>query len=179
MFRGHNERRFLSFGRFNWGLTLRRKSERILKLLEEGHHLKEERDRARKLSRGIQGFGSFSQRSNAAQEASSSMAFSRSHSDFINHESGGFNAEDEVKTEDFLDLGESEMIQKFDTSSKENMGLEKEELHLWILREESHDDPLINRSKDESIEDDHPFNSTERHANASLLSARDGILQGC
>nr|CAD1822087.1 unnamed protein product [Ananas comosus var. bracteatus] len=44
---------------FNWGLTVRMKSERVLKLLEKGPLLKEERDRARKVTRGIQGFGSF------------------------------------------------------------------------------------------------------------------------
>ncbi|KAF3454713.1 hypothetical protein FNV43_RR05161 [Rhamnella rubrinervis] len=52
---------------FNWGLTVRKKSERILKLLQKGPLLKEERDRARKLSRGIQGFGSFCQRSSSSQ----------------------------------------------------------------------------------------------------------------
>ena len=45
--------------RFNWGLTVRNKSERVLKLLEKGPLLKEERDRARKVTRGIEGFGSF------------------------------------------------------------------------------------------------------------------------
>ncbi|TQE03242.1 hypothetical protein C1H46_011143 [Malus baccata] len=51
---------------FNWGLALRKKSGRILKLLEKGPLLKEERDRARKLTRGIQGFGSFCQRSSGS-----------------------------------------------------------------------------------------------------------------
>ncbi|XP_059660736.1 ENTH domain-containing protein C794.11c-like [Cornus florida] len=52
---------------FNWGLNVRNKSERILKLLERGSLLKEERDRARKLTRGIEGFGSFCQRTSSAQ----------------------------------------------------------------------------------------------------------------
>ncbi|KAJ6830809.1 clathrin interactor EPSIN 1-like [Iris pallida] len=47
---------------FNWGLTVRKKSERILKLLEKGALLKEERSHARKTSRGIQGFGSINYR---------------------------------------------------------------------------------------------------------------------
>ncbi|KAK4760388.1 hypothetical protein SAY87_005281 [Trapa incisa] len=51
---------------FNWGLTVRKKSERVLKLLEKGPLLKEERERSRKLTRGIQGFGSFSSTSRAA-----------------------------------------------------------------------------------------------------------------
>lgn len=37
---------------------MRKKSNRVLKLLEKGPLLREERDRSRKLKRGIQGFGS-------------------------------------------------------------------------------------------------------------------------
>jgi hypothetical protein len=44
---------------FNWGLRVRSLSERVLKLLESEPFLKEERGRARKLTHGIQGFGSF------------------------------------------------------------------------------------------------------------------------
>lgn len=44
---------------------MRNKSERVLKLLERGPLLREERDRARKLSRGIQGFGRFDRISSA------------------------------------------------------------------------------------------------------------------
>ncbi|KAI3758011.1 hypothetical protein L6452_05557 [Arctium lappa] len=50
--------------RFNWGLRVREKSDRILKLLDEDQSfLKQERSRARKLTSGIKGFGSFTQRS--------------------------------------------------------------------------------------------------------------------
>lgn len=55
--------------RFNWGMTVRKKSERVLQLLEKGDLYKEERHRARKLSRGIEGFGSFSQRSSSSSSA--------------------------------------------------------------------------------------------------------------
>ncbi|QCE09230.1 epsin-3-like [Vigna unguiculata] len=76
---------------FNWGVTVRKKSERILKLMEEGTLLKEERNRARNLSRGIQGFGSFSQRSTQEQgvlhEKSLPTTFDRSNSDFNNGQS--------------------------------------------------------------------------------------------
>lgn len=71
---------------FNWGLTVRKKAERILKLLEKGPLLKEERDRARKLTRGIQGFGSFSHRPSSAEsvlrESPSFTTFGRSNSQF-------------------------------------------------------------------------------------------------
>ncbi|XP_062015005.1 uncharacterized protein LOC133731639 [Rosa rugosa] len=74
---------------FNWGLAVRKKSLRILKLLHQGNFLKEERDRARKLTRGIQGFGSFCQRTSSAQgilRESSYETYGRSNSDFVNHE---------------------------------------------------------------------------------------------
>lgn len=76
--------------RFNWGLAVRKKSERIQKLLQKGPLLKEERDRARKLSRGIQGFGSFCQRSSSTQGVLRETPFEtygRSNSDFDSHES--------------------------------------------------------------------------------------------
>ncbi|CAO2182386.1 unnamed protein product [Urochloa humidicola] len=44
---------------FNWGLTVKGKSERVLRLLERGPFLEEERERARKIAREIKGFGSF------------------------------------------------------------------------------------------------------------------------
>lgn len=51
---------------FNWGFTVRKKSEKILQLLEKGALLKEERARARKLTREIKGFGSFNVRSSSS-----------------------------------------------------------------------------------------------------------------
>ncbi|PIN12345.1 hypothetical protein CDL12_15045 [Handroanthus impetiginosus] len=48
---------------FNWGLSVQKKSERVLELLEDRTYLKEEREKARKLiTVGIKGFGSFNQR---------------------------------------------------------------------------------------------------------------------
>ncbi|XP_016494952.2 ENTH domain-containing protein C794.11c-like [Nicotiana tabacum] len=47
---------------FNWGLSVRNMSERIIKLLEDRSYLKEERDRTRKVTVGIKGFGSFCKR---------------------------------------------------------------------------------------------------------------------
>ncbi|KAK2643095.1 hypothetical protein Ddye_024858 [Dipteronia dyeriana] len=73
---------------FNWGLSVRKKSERILKLLEKGPLLKEERDRARKLTRGIKGFGSFCHRSSqkGILQESSRGTFERCNSQFNNCE---------------------------------------------------------------------------------------------
>ncbi|KAE9593253.1 hypothetical protein Lal_00028804 [Lupinus albus] len=76
---------------FNWGLTVRKKSEWIMKLMDKGTLLKEERNRARRLSRGIQGFGSLSQRSTPAQgilvrEKSMPITSGRCNSEINKHE---------------------------------------------------------------------------------------------
>lgn len=47
---------------FDWGQSIQRKAERILELLNQEKLLKEERNRARRVSRGITGSGSFSSR---------------------------------------------------------------------------------------------------------------------
>lgn len=55
---------------FNWGLTVKGKSERVLKLLERGPFLEEERERARKVAREIKGFGSFNLSSTSSSGSS-------------------------------------------------------------------------------------------------------------
>ncbi|CAL9080858.1 unnamed protein product [Musa textilis] len=44
----------------NWGSTMKKKAERVLRLMEKGPFLKEERDRLRQTTRRIQGFGNSS-----------------------------------------------------------------------------------------------------------------------
>ncbi|CAK9188286.1 unnamed protein product [Ilex paraguariensis] len=73
---------------FNWGMNVRKKSERLLKLLEKGPEWKEERNRSRKITRGIQGFGSFCQRTTFGQEIledPSLKTYGRSNSQFNDH----------------------------------------------------------------------------------------------
>ncbi|XP_021910243.1 clathrin interactor 1-like [Carica papaya] len=53
--------KFIDEKGFNWGLSVRKLSERVLKLLENITFLREERTRCRKVTRDIQGFGNFSQ----------------------------------------------------------------------------------------------------------------------
>lgn len=53
-------------------MAVSKKSERVLKLLEKGPLLKEERHNARKLTREIKGFGSFCVRSASASPHSAS-----------------------------------------------------------------------------------------------------------
>ncbi|KAL0538197.1 hypothetical protein IC582_027200 [Cucumis melo] len=64
---------------FNWGISVRKRSERILDLLDKRPVLKEEREKARKLTREILGFGSFSLRSKCQEivEHSSSSPIGR------------------------------------------------------------------------------------------------------
>lgn len=56
--------------RFNWGLAVKSKCERILKFLDDGGVLREERQRARRLTCGINGYGSFSQRTSSSEAQS-------------------------------------------------------------------------------------------------------------
>ncbi|GMN57211.1 hypothetical protein TIFTF001_026315 [Ficus carica] len=57
--------RFIDEKGFNWGLRVNKLSDRVLKLIENSAFLKEERARARSLTRGIEGFGSFIRRSSS------------------------------------------------------------------------------------------------------------------
>lgn len=177
-----------------------------MKLLEEGTLLKEERKQARRLSRGIEGFGSFSHRSTPAQaiiplrEKSLPTTLRRNDSDLNNHQdqedqsscsNNGVDVDtvavkspSSVETKGYQDdLGSNQMPQKSETDSKENMKPIKEEFHLWNLNGESK--PLLDCGEEDSklgiigTEDDHPFSSTDMHGTASLLSARGEILQGC
>ncbi|KAM7257026.1 hypothetical protein ACFE04_012767 [Oxalis oulophora] len=176
---------------FNWGLAVRKKSDRILKLLENESFLKEERDRSRKLTRDIKGFGSFTQRSSAQggvlEESSSHRTFGKCHSNFNEHDQPQdnqiivpSNKEDlnrmqlveKPKIED-LNSGDGKKLEKGkpQTSCKENEAPVQEELSKWECIEEDNN-PLLDGKKDEqTIEDenDHPFNGVEN----SLLSARE------
>ncbi|KAJ6964267.1 hypothetical protein NC652_002526 [Populus alba x Populus x berolinensis] len=187
---------------FNWGLAVRKKSESILKLLEEGPLLKEERERARKVTREIQGFGSFSHSSSSAQgilQESYNGTFARSNSQFNDSWENQFlspkeeiliqtvqhkdaNSESAKKRAN-LDSWEStvnvcQMPEKTGTSLKENLAPKKEELHRWNGTGEGN--PLLAGRRDEPaiIEESHPFSDAENQTTASLVSARDEILQG-
>ncbi|KAH9289439.1 hypothetical protein KI387_033556 [Taxus chinensis] len=57
---------------FDWGQSIQKKAERILELLNQEKLLKEERNRARRVSFGIRGSGSFSSRTSSLGEFTSS-----------------------------------------------------------------------------------------------------------
>ncbi|XP_027775348.1 clathrin interactor 1-like isoform X2 [Solanum pennellii] len=54
---------------FNWGSSVRNMSERVIKLFEDRSFLKKERDRARKVTVGIKGFGSCCKRPVSREES--------------------------------------------------------------------------------------------------------------
>ncbi|XP_055814736.1 uncharacterized protein LOC129884464 [Solanum dulcamara] len=67
---------------FNWGSSVSNMSERVIKLLEDRSLLKEERQRARKVTVGIKGFGSFCNRPVSGEESMKEAIYLRSNSDF-------------------------------------------------------------------------------------------------
>lgn len=176
-----------------------------MKLLEKDPLLKEERDRARIVTRGIQGFGSFSQRSFPAPgmltESSSVTTFGRSNSQFnsqenrenqISNSNKGMAKEvklSEQSNQDIIFESGNKMVNEkswdslfhgqvlesaeTQTSFKENMAPNQEELLRWNFPGESN--PLLDGKKDESgaemssMEEDHPFKKTENQTRASLL----------
>lgn len=135
---------------FNWGLNVRKKSERILKLLEKGPLYKEERDRARKVTRGIEGFGSFSQKSYPTQVISGGSNYGRSHSQYNEH----------GNTDDDDDKIFIQTWPKVPNEDKENE----------VIKEELGEiNPLLGSNDDykriENFgEEDHPFSANDRQA---------------
>ncbi|KAK4440854.1 hypothetical protein Salat_0420300 [Sesamum alatum] len=157
---------------FNWGLIVSKKCERILKLLEKGPDLKEERDRARKVSRGIQGFGSFCNRDSSAGKdilpESSLKAFGRSNSDFnrkiknLNLDSSSTRVESREK------LAPNEESGNFTGESKPLLEQQKDEARISTSMG---DDDHHHHPFDDA--ENHPFDDAENLSAVSLLSAAD------
>lgn len=185
---------------------MRKKSERVLKLLQKGPLLKEERDRARKLTRGIQGFGSFTHSSSSVPGILRESSFhGRIDSHLADDENrltidegsiGGGAGKSQQTQEDNVMPPAGEKVESSNpwgsfsngelaqnrTSFKDNMAPAVRELQEWSCTGESN--PLLGGNRDEprtavSMHDDHPFNHSENQTNASLLSTRNEILQGC
>ncbi|KAL5716685.1 hypothetical protein ACHQM5_009815 [Ranunculus cassubicifolius] len=143
---------------FNWGLTVRKKSERVQTLLERGPLLKEERQKARKISRGIEGFGSFKSYTTSTKD--SKPSFLRANS--IYNE----NNDEDLKPIQILET--PPLLKDIGSSFKENVMPEKMK-KLESIRELN---PLLgSENKKVSLveEDMHPFNSDEQNSTASLL----------
>lgn len=136
---------------FNWGLTVQRKGESVMKLIEDCSFRNEERDRARKLTSGIKGFGSFCNRlaptEGTVKDAATTENYVRCNSHFNDYPS----RDDEV-----LDSKEG-CIQKLQPIEDEfrNIALETHAVGNGF-----------------EIEDgDHPFCDKKNQALVSLLSS--------
>ncbi|KAJ6837745.1 clathrin interactor EPSIN 1-like [Iris pallida] len=145
---------------FNWGLMVRKKSERILKLLEKGTLLKEERDRARKISRGIQGFGSINYR--CPSENDSDSAGHRG-SDYFRKCNSQHEHYDEQE-DDVAPVEEEKLIKEESVgmATLPARGLVPEESKPFLVCDNE-------RPKIELGEEDHPFDNAEHQSMASTL----------
>ncbi|KAK7340893.1 hypothetical protein VNO77_21610 [Canavalia gladiata] len=142
---------------FNWGLSVKRLSERILKLLRNKDFSREERARARHISSGIKGFGSFSQRSSANIDETlndlTCKIYGRCNSYFdqCQHE----------EEYDFASLGKK--LHTADGNEREQQVHQNVE-YSKLLEQEN------NSNSGEDIEESHPFVDQEKLTTASLLS---------
>ncbi|KAF5797142.1 putative ENTH domain-containing protein [Helianthus annuus] len=178
---------------FNWGLNVRMKSERILKFLNDLSILKEERAKARKLSRGIEGFGSFNQRNsseNGVQQQLFQEKFKRSNSQFIEQQNIKENQiltmiqDDNSKSRNLIKLKNEHSGSGTGTGLSDNVTVEKL-ASQWSLKEnmvpkEDHvpvpsgeSNPLLgdrtNVSRVMVDEANHPFNDEDNEAKVSLI----------
>ncbi|CAL9247424.1 unnamed protein product [Arabidopsis halleri] len=160
---------------FNWGLAVRKKAEKVLKLLEKGELLKEERKRARELSRGIQGFGSFNHKSSSHslsedEVLQESTVYRKCNSNFTKKH----NEDDQENTmvspndaDNFPQPLVTDPREEYRTGMKENMDPEDDE--------NTEVNPLLGSLKKEGQElagedENHPFTDGEsKHTVVSLL----------
>ncbi|KAL4308255.1 hypothetical protein GQ457_01G044510 [Hibiscus cannabinus] len=133
---------FIDHKRFNWGLRVRKLSEKILKLLENESFLKEERSRARKLTLGIKGFGSFNQISSSND--------------------GSFNNDGRFGSRLYFHQNDEEEEEQYFWEFKERFSSNEDSLTPWKLREDKGDYEMVK---------EHPFCEDEKKDIAeSLLS---------
>ncbi|KAH7548092.1 hypothetical protein JRO89_XS14G0066100 [Xanthoceras sorbifolium] len=138
---------------FNWGLRVRKLSERTLKLLESDQALlNEERSRARKLTREIKGFGSFGGRQRCSSSTNGSLIehFSSSLTKY-----GRCNSQYNENCVNEHDR--SFLVEEENKKAQVNEKLKQKSKHFWGSMEENH----------------HPFCEDELETTASLLSTTD------
>lgn len=130
---------------------MQRKAGRVLKLIEDGSFLTEERARERKLSLGIKGFGSFCQRpvTDESLRNANSEKYLRCNSHFCDYQT----------TEDALLASDNETTPKPQDIRHRRRDFTTEK-------------PVQNSNRNRTLEeDDHPFYDEEHQALASLLSS--------
>ncbi|KAK4406138.1 Clathrin interactor EPSIN 3 [Sesamum angolense] len=137
---------------FDWGLSVKKKAERVIELLEDRVYLKEERAKARKLTFGIKGFGSFSQNVSST-DGTNSHAVLRSNSLLF----GDHHHHHDVELESNL-LASHEYSNLLATNKR----MADDNLKGWSKTYRSHG---------YAMEEDHPFWDKEHQTRVSLLSS--------
>ncbi|XP_011091472.1 ENTH domain-containing protein C794.11c [Sesamum indicum] len=137
---------------FDWGLSVKKKAERVIELLEDRAYLKEERARARKLTFGIKGFGSFSHNGSSNNDTNARTVL-RSNSLLF----GDHHHHHDIEVEGNL-LASDEYSNLLATNKK----MADDNLKGW-----SH----TYRSHGYAMEEDHPFWDKEHQTRVSLLSS--------
>ncbi|KAL5973303.1 hypothetical protein ACLOJK_029953 [Asimina triloba] len=157
---------------FNWGVSERKGCERILQLLDDGQLLKEERERARRVTRGIKGFGSFCQRSSGSIRE---PCFDRSNSfNSLFPSTNKSPIEDKIQKDvKFSSWGGDDQMEGRDNETGQRSI--KEHAKEEDAMQES--EPLLPSPCQEDMrirlpieEDDHPFANLKNQATMSLLS---------
>lgn len=151
---------------------MKKKSEKVLKLLDKGPQFREERERARKISHGIQGFGSFNKNSTSNTIVQNHEKASNLYGRSISlYEECGCNEDQKENLN--LDLG---LDQKLSLSSTK---IEEENSSGFTVGGES--EPFIAREEEvkkdnemEKIIIEHPFASFEKETKKSLLLLSQG-----
>ncbi|XP_057789102.1 ENTH domain-containing protein C794.11c-like [Salvia miltiorrhiza] len=133
---------------FNWGLSVKNKSERVVDLLQDRSYLKEERARARKLTVGIKGFGSFNHTQSSGND-------------------DGDNDHHPVFRSKSLFLGGH---RHRDAAAKANLLGSDEYTKLLATNMMAENDSNI-KGCSHPIEEDHPFWDKEHQTRVSLLSS--------
>uniref|UniRef100_A0A7N0UL69 ENTH domain-containing protein n=1 Tax=Kalanchoe fedtschenkoi TaxID=63787 RepID=A0A7N0UL69_KALFE len=165
---------------FDWGLAVRRKSERVLRLLEKGPLLKQERDRARKLTRGIQGFGSVSVSAKSADEDvlrdSGAGTFRRCCTEPKDREKQEIDSANSLSFHPVEKPGQTQnWSSEADLVSKENVAPVEDRVIDESRSCVGESRPFLEGRKDDALEglvgedEHHPFNVSDRHATKSLL----------
>lgn len=131
--------------RFDWGLSVKNKSERVVNLLQDRSYLKEERARARKVMVGIKGFGSFNHDESPSGDEVRQHTIFRSKSLFLgsHHHHHGQDHDAAVR---------ANLLGSNDNSNIKGCS------HSYTTNEYA-------------MEEDHPFWDKEHQTRASLLSS--------
>ncbi|XP_019151264.1 PREDICTED: ENTH domain-containing protein C794.11c-like [Ipomoea nil] len=161
---------------FNWGSSVQKKSERVIRLLEDRSYLKEERTRERKVTNGINGFGSFCKNSVSEEETmkdATSQRYLRCNSHFCKNLISEEESTKDATSERYLRCNSH--FCKNSVSEEGDM-----ENKTMFLNKQSRSHGEYHKTADEndqngwgltSARDHHPFFEKGSHSRLSLLSS--------